>query len=347
MQVLKQSVGVDISMDKYDVRFGVLTLSEDGRFLQELLKASSFKNTPEGHKKMLEWAMKQRLNEEIPISFIMEATGTYYESLAYFLAESKQKVAVIVPTKTKNFAKTLENKSKTDPLDSNMLATYGLEKDPECWRVPSEVMKSLKILTREYHTIKEMRTQIKNRLHALEHSHEPLEYITKLLKQQISFFDIQLKALEKKIRKLIEKDKDLNDRINKIDKIEGVGPMTIVSILAETDCFSLVFSMKQLASYAGLDVVHNESGLKKGKTSISKKGNRHLRNAVYMPALAAIRFNPAFKAMYMRLMEKGKPHKVVHVAVARKLLLLIYTIWKKNTEYIPDYHLLKAATSVA
>lgn len=336
MQIIKQIVGIDISMDKYDVRFGTLTL-KNNQLSQELLAQAVFPNTDEGHEEYLQWALKQRVSDDCPITFIMEATGVYYENLAYYLSEHNQKIAVILPNKAKSFSKTLENKSKTDKLDADMLTLYGLEKELECWKIPAEIMKKLKILTREYHTIKQTRAQVKNRRHAHQHSHNPFEDVTKILNQQINFYTNQLKAIEKRIIKLVQKDKDLNDKINKKDKIEGVGPMTIISILAETDCFSLVLNSKQLASYAGLDVTYKESGTKKGKTCISRKGNSHLRNSVYMPALTAIRCNPKLKALYARLMAKGKCHEVAHIAVARKLLLLIYAIWKKNTEYIKNY----------
>ena len=89
--------------------------------------------------------------------------------------------------------------------------------------------------------------------------------------------------------------------------------------------------------YAGLDVVFNDSGIKKGKTSISKKGNKFLRKAVFMPALSASKHNHKMKELYKRLVAKGKNKKLALIAVARKLLLLIYSLWKNNSEYIPDY----------
>ncbi|MBI1939862.1 MAG: IS110 family transposase [Ignavibacteriales bacterium] len=97
-------------------------------------------------------------------------------------------------------------------------------------------------------------------------------------------------------------------------------------------------NQKQLASYAGLDVVFNDSGIKKGKTSISKRGNKFLRKAVFMPALSACQHNHKMKELYLRLLSKGKNKKLSLIAVARKLLLLIYTIWKNNAEYIPNYN---------
>lgn len=335
MKILKQIVGVDISMETFDVRFGVLKLQEDNNQIeQKYYSEAKFSNNMDGFKSFLKWADNQKQTDKVQIMFVMEATGVYYENLAYYLAEKNQNLAIILPNKTKSFSRTLEIKSKTDKIDATMLTQYGLEKELECWKIPSEMMKNLKILVREYHHLKSINADNKNRLHAHNHSYNPLPDVTNILNQQIEFFHNQIKSLEKKILKIVKKDKDFSEKIDRIDKIEGVGPMTIISILAETDCFALVENRKQLASYAGLDVTFRDSGLKKGKTSISKKGNKHLRNAVFMPALSAIKWNPKLKALYARLMAKGKLHKVAHVAVARKLLLLIYTIWKKNVEYV-------------
>ncbi len=111
----------------------------------------------------------------------------------------------------------------------------------------------------------------------------------------------------------------------------------ILTVLAETRCFQLVTNQKQLSSYAGLDIVFNDSGLKKGRTSISKKGDTFIRKALFMPALSACRANPKFKEFYQRLVAKGKNKKLAIITVTRKLLLLIYTLWKTNSPYIPDY----------
>ena len=96
--------------------------------------------------------------------------------------------------------------------------------------------------------------------------------------------------------------------------------------------------MKQLASYAGLDVVANESGTFKGKTRVSKKGNKYIRQILYMPAVAACVWNPGIKSLYERIIEKNeKLKRKGTVAAMRKLLLLTYTIWKNGTEYKADH----------
>ena len=116
-----------------------------------------------------------------------------------------------------------------------------------------------------------------------------------------------------------------------------MGFITVVSVIAETNGFELINNRKQLTSYAGLDVVLKDSGIRKGKTSISKKGNKYIRKAVFMPAMSAIKHNQKLKEHYNRLVRRGKNKRLALIAVARKLLLLIYTLWKNDSVYIPNY----------
>jgi transposase len=334
MDIIKQVVGTDISKDTLAVCYGTVDVQQN----QAITGSVSFTNNLKGFRELMSFVKKKRGQLKAPLYFVMEATGVYYENLAYFLNEKHQKVIVVLPNKTKNYSKTLDIKSKTDPLDARMITRFGLERQMHLWSIPSPLMKAIKALTREYNSKKDLVVQIKNQLHAKEYSHMPLKESLKRSQASLSFFEKQIREIEKEIKGLVKQDDDLNDRINKIDKIEGVGFMTIVSIIAETNGFALIENAKQLASYAGLDVVSNESGLKKHKTTISKKGNKHLRKAVYMPALSAVRHNPKLKQLYTRLVIKKGIKKVALIAVARKLLILIYTIFKKNVDYVPNYN---------
>ncbi len=332
--IIKHIIGVDVSKDSLAVRFGTLMADQE----QILSNSIIVDNNLKGFHKLLVFAKKNRGNSTAPLYFVMEATGVYYENLAYFLADHKQQVVVALPNKTKSFAKTLEIKSKTDKLDAIKLTQYGLEKQLHSWQLPSPTMKALKALTREHHSIKDMMVQIKNQIHARDYAHKPLKESLKRSKEALTVFKKQIKDIEKQIEDLIDQDPDLKDKTQKIIKVEGLGLISTVSIIAETDGFALIRNAKQLASYAGLDVVYNESGLKKHKTTISKKGNKHLRRAVYMPSLSAARYNPKLKQLYIRLVSKKNIKKLALIAVARKLLLLVYTIYTKNVEYISNYN---------
>ncbi len=122
-----------------------------------------------------------------------------------------------------------------------------------------------------------------------------------------------------------------------------MGIITIATVVAETDGFSRFENIRQLVSFTGLDIKMNESGRFKGKTTISRKGNSFIRSALYMPAISAATNNPDLKIYYQRISSRKKVKKMAVIPVARKLLILIYTLWKKDTEYIVGYQSAKAA----
>jgi transposase len=335
MQILKQVAGLDISKDNIAVCFGLLYQD----LKQSFSKIMSFKNNQTGHKELLKWVRKQIVTQEVPIWFVMEATGIYYENLAYFLTENDCLITVLLPNKAKHFMGTLDNKSKTDGLDALALSQFGIEKNLKKWQIPDKLFKELKALCREYQTIKSLSTEVKNRLHAKEYSFQPSVQTIKRLRQQLALFKKQIKELNNQIAELVKQNQQLYDKIKRIQKIEGVGFMTLVSVISETNGFALIENGKQLTSYSGLDIVHNQSGNSIRKTKISKKGNSFIRNALYMPALSAVKYNQKLKQFYIRLVIKKNLKKVALIAVMRKLLLLIYSLWKNDAQYVPNYNI--------
>jgi len=342
MKYLKKVVGIDISKDSFVIRFGTL----NDELQQKIGDAHTFSNDLKGFKKFINTLSKipvYQENLDNPCWFIMEATGIYYENLAYFLYHNKYLVSVLLPNKTKYFFKTLNNKSKTDKLDAFGLAQFGLEKQVPAWTPPSVIMKDIKELTREYHNLVVMSTQIKNKIHAKKYSFQPSKENVKRLTQQLNLLKKQITQVKKQLENLVRSDEDLFKRINNIMTAKGLGFLTAVTVVSETNGFALIKSIKQLTSYAGYDIVQNQSGNFSGKTKISKKGNKFIRNALYFPALAAVRCDDKFKELYTRLCIKKVYKKIALVVVSRKLLTLIYTLWKKNEPYNPNYKIVNCS----
>ena len=337
MDIIKQTIGIDISKDDFVVRHGTTDTDQEIKISDH----ETFLNDSKGFNKFIKWVEKTKKDDSIPLWFIMEATGVYYENLAYFLSEKGFNICVLLPNKAKNYARTLEGKSKTDSIDARTLTQFGLERKLIKWEIPNQLFKDLKSLTRERISLQEMSTQLKNKLHAKTHSYEPSKKTIKRIKSLISQYKKLIKTVEEEIEALFESDEELYDKVLKMKSIKGVGIITIASILAETNGFALIKSRKQLASYAGLDVVLNDSGKRSGKTKISKKGNSYLRQSVYMPALSAIRWNKELNNLFIRIVKKKSIKKIGIIAVARKLLLLVYTLWKKDQEFIPNFQAAK------
>ncbi|UJH89673.1 IS110 family transposase [Antarcticibacterium sp. 1MA-6-2] len=331
MNTVQFCVGIDVSKDSLECSYGLY--SEFGEL--QFSKVQKFTNDLKGFKKLLEWLKKKK--DPAEIFFVMEATGVYYENLAYWLQERDFYLSVVLPNKVNYFAKSHNIKTKTDSVDAKLLCRMGLERKLDHWEIPSLQMRTLKILTRDYRSLKAKLTMTKNQLHAKDNSHKCPPTVGKRLKQQIQLLEKQISQVESEIKLVVRKDSILDERIRKMETIPGVGFMTIACILGETNAFALVRNSKQLVSYCGFDIQHRQSGLYAGKTTISKKGNSFIRSALYMPALSSLQHNPNLKIFYNRLSEKKSIKKIAVTAVARKLLVLIYTIWKNGSEYNPDY----------
>jgi transposase len=268
----------------------------------------------------------------------MEATGVYYESIAYHLNAIKQTVHVVLPNTSKHYFSSLNIKTKTDKVDAKVLSRFGVERRHKVWQPPSPIILELRNLTRYYVQLQEQKTSINNIKHSKEEAHEVQKFILQSNKKLIAQIDKQISLCKSKVEALINSDIQLKKKVNKIMTIKGVGLITIATVIAETLGFEHVKNVKQLVSYAGYDIVQRESGTSiKGKTRISKKGNRYIRNALYFPAMVSCRYNQDLKQNYLRIIQK-KPSKMIgQVAIQRKLLILIYTLWKNNTEFIEGY----------
>lgn len=180
------------------------------------------------------------------------------------------------------------------------------------------------------------RTAALNRLHAYSHQGHPQQDSIERTNRLIVFYEAQIAEIEDQIQKIVKTDPSLRKRISYIESIKGVGFLTAVIIIAETNGFATFTGIKQVVSFAGLDVKIRESGKWKGKSRISKCGNRHIRKALYMPALAKITHDQNTKLFYERLVQKKGIKMVAGVAVQRKLLALIYTLWKKQEFFDPS-----------
>ena len=331
MNVLKESIGIDVSKDSLSCCFGYVDQNQNEYFT----KSRSFGNSSKGFKDLHKWIKSQEPCDDI--WYIMEATGVYHENLAYWLLAKELNVSVLLANKVHHFAKTLELKTKTDAVDARILSKMGLERKMKKWAIPSHLMREIRFLTRELRETKAKIVVAKNQLHAKQHAHKASNSSLRRLKKQIRLMENQTVEIEVELRVLITEDPRLCDKIEKIESIPGIGFLTIICILGETNAFALFTGSKQLVSYAGLDVRQKQSGKKEGKSKISKQGNSFIRNALYMPALCRSIHNPDLKAFYRRVNENKPSKKIGVTALARKLLVLIYTLWKNDTEYIHNF----------
>jgi transposase len=334
--VIKQVLGIDIGKDTF---FACYKIKHDDNSV--IIKGTkSFNNNIKGLDEFYLWSESRNKTPEIKPVYVMEATGVYYEELAYFLFNKKQIVSVHLAQKLKYYAKGCNLKTKTDKVDAIMIAEFGIEKNltgTDLWTPPGEDFKMIRDLSREHTSLTHAQTSAKCQLHALQHGHDVYKEVIKLKEQQLVFYKEQIKAVELEIRKLVESDSKLHSKIKNIETVKGLAFITIMKILTEVNGFLLFKNIRQLVSYAGLDVIEKQSGKHAGKTKISKKGNARIRAALFMPAMSAIQHNKTLKTFYERVNEGRTIRMQGLVAVMRKLLILIFTLWNKDEVYNEHY----------
>lgn len=330
---LRQVVGIDVSKNELVVSLGRI----DESLNIEVFAYKTFKNKVSGFTMLKKWADKL-FDSQTPALYVMEATGVYHESLAYWLSDNDLGVSIVLPNKISNYFKTLDVNTITDKTASEAIARFGLERKLELWQKPKVVYRELKQLTRERGQLIEERTMLKNQLHAERAQAFPNAQSMGRLKKRVILINQQELEIKSEIKAIIKKDKEVAKKINNIISIPGVGDLTAVTILAETNGFELIRNKKQLASYCGLDVKCKDSGISvKGKPKISKKGNKHIRKALHLPALSAIRHNEQYKNLFIRLVSKHGIKMKAVVAAQRKLLELIYVIDRTGSVFNKDY----------
>lgn len=332
-KVVKQVAGIDVAQKELVVTLG--RMLDD--FSIELFSYKVFKNNDSGVKLLVDWVNKLT-DYEVPVRYVMEATGVYHQKFAYYLVDNGCEISIVLPNKISNYIRTLELKTITDKSCSQAIAQFGLERKLDKWAKPKSIYKELQQLTRERDQIVQERSVIKNQIHAEKTESEPNQKSLERMQARIRFLNSQEKEIKADITDIVSKDSDLKQVINNITTIPGVGELTAVIVLAETNGFELIRNKSQLSSYAGLDVKEKQSGTSvKGKPRISKKGNRNLRKSMHLPSLTAVKWDENFKNIYARLISKNGIKMKALVAVQRKILELIYILFKNETVYDKEY----------
>lgn len=314
---------------------------------KSLVKATrTFGNSLQGFKELDQWIQKHKKLSDAQFKVIMEATGVYHEYLAWHLHELSYAVYIMLPLRAKRYMQSLGLKSKNDKIDAQGLADMGLQQELDPWKPCSKNLLRLRTLTRQLEMLQESRTVFRNQLEASTHLAVCDKMVIQNLKSLIKKIEKDIDKLKKRIEKFIKDDPILNNKYKLVEPIKGVGMLTFATIAAETGGFELFENQKQLVSYAGYDVVENQSGKRLGKTRISKKGNTHIRRIMFMAAfnMVTYKINP-FCQLYDRVYERTKIKMKGYVAIQRKLLCMIYTLWKTNSVFDPN-HITKSDSGI-
>lgn len=320
-------LGIDVSKAKLD---GVLLDSHTSK-----RKSKVVDNTAVGIATLLAWANKQGANTD-ELHVVMEPTGIYHETAAFALHAAGVRVSLVNPLYLRRFAESLGTQRKNDAIDAAVLARFGQERQPEPWQPPSPAMRQLHaLLARRDAVAADLQRELNRQEQALL-SNAPVSVLDSI-RQSIEHLGTQLQQLQQAISSHIDNDPGLRSKRQLLLSIPGVGERVadrFTSLLGD----QRFERAEQLAAYLGLIPIEFDSGTSVHKPPrLSKAGPSHLRALLYMPAVVAKQHNPHVKALYDRLLTRGKSKMAAIGAAMRKLVHLCFGVVRSGQPYSPNW----------
>ena len=308
--------GIDISKSVFDVT-------------DSLGNYSQFENKVSGFKKFV-----KQLNSTSHC--VMEATGYYHYQLAYYLLEKGIDVSVENPLSVKRFIQMKLSKVKTDKSDSKKICEYAQHVALKLWYGDSKDQQECLQITRLLDVYTKQSTMLKNKIHGEEILGIPSPSVLRSIKRMLKQLEKEKEAMEKRLFFLVKKEHQ--DLLTRLETIPGIGKKTALMLVVLTDGFERFTSGSELCSYSGLTPIIRQSGSSvRGRARISKIGNGKLRNLLFMCSFNACKYNKACKAIYDRIVAKGKSKKLALIAVCNKLLKQAFAIAKSGLIYDETY----------
>jgi len=313
--------GIDVGAEEL-----ALLIRKNGTSHQKVQK---FTNTPADRARLV----KKMVN--MPgIIVCLEATGVYHFDLSIALHDAGVKLMVVNPKASHNFAKALMKNSKTDAVDADTLAQYAERMDFVAWSRPSDEKIELRCFARRIDALTRQKAASKNHLHALAASMETPKAVLRDAKLAISQLEKRIDSLTKETRALIVKHPDLERVFLLLTGIKGVAQTSAIALMGELLLLPQGLTNREWVKFAGLDPRAFDSGKSVHKQArLAKAGNRHIRSALYMPALSAKQHDPHVKAYFQHLVDNGKKPLQAVCAVMRKLLHAIHGMLKHDKPF--------------
>lgn len=288
----------------------------------------AFSNKLSGFKQLVKWIGSGH--------FVMESTSTYHFQLALYLHEQGMYVSVVNPLPVKRFMQMRLQRIKTDRSDAKMLAAYGESEQPKAWVPDPEYMQLGKQLLGVLELYTRQQTALKNKLDNLESGGLKTGKMISSIKLQVKRVQGEINKLEAELQDILKAN--AAKEMGQLMSIPGIGKKTAAMLMVYSNMYRNFEDYRQFIAYVGLCPVHRQSGTSvKGRSYISKKGNKMLRNHLFMCSFTASVHNAQCKALYDRLVAKGKSKKLALIAVANKLIKQSFGVIKNDLIYDPNY----------
>ena len=312
------TLGIDISKDHLDVH------------LHPLRIVRPFTNDHQGHRDLIAWIRPLQ-----PKRIVFEATGAYHRALEMALGKAALPAVKVNPLQTRRFAEATGKRVKTDPVDAAMLARFGAIMQPAIPPAKDPIVDALAELQAARRSLVKDRTAALNRVKTLT-----LALLKRQSQHHLQQIEAQIAAIEQEQARIVATHARLQARHDVLISIPGIGTATALALLIEMPELRSM-DAKQAANLAGLAPVTRQSGEGVGQSlsrvvGFIQGGRVGLRQAIYMPALVAIRFNPPLKATYLALRAAGKPAKLAIVAIMRKLVILVNALLRDGRVWTPQ-----------
>jgi transposase len=290
-----------------------------------------FPNTPQGYQQILDWL---RECSEQTVHACLEATGTWADAVALALHEAGHQVSLVNPALIRAFAQSRLLRTKTDKADSELIARFCQMHQPPLWAPPAPEIRALQALMRRLETLIEMHTMEENRMG----SGITCAEVQTDLQEHLADLEARIEKTRRQIKEHIDQNPNLQQQVQLLESIPGIGATTAALLLAELGDISQFSNARQVAAFAGLVPRIRESGTSvRGRAKLSKIGSSRLRKSLYFPAITALRCNPIIRAFGLRLSSQGKSKMLIVGAAMRKLLHLAYGVLKSKKPFDPAF----------
>ena len=271
---------------------------------------------------------------------VLEATGSYWITLATTLHAAGYAVSVINPRQAHHFAKALLKRAKSDAIDATTLTQLAALLQPAAWTPPPPVYHELQQRLAQRATLVGMRTHLRTQRQALLQGPVVIAAVRQRLDRLLETLNAQIAEVEGELAAALQMDAAWARAAERVLSITGVGLITAGWLLVATLNFSICCTPEQATAYAGLAPREWQSGtsVRRGK-HIGHTGNARLRTALYLATISATRSNPVLRTFYTRLRAAGKRPKVARCAAARKLLHIAWAVATKDQPFDPSFKL--------